>query len=151
MSLASALRSGQARPPARLTWQAVTVLFHSTILSGCRITSWYTSSAGQARTVWGRAGGGLGGASCAQAHPPFPRGGEKPARRPLGLFPESQTEQEAPEHARTPISLTHLQDECLAMKGNLDGVYSIPIFLWAGQKGGWRVGEGMGVWWHRNG
>lgn len=33
-------------------WQAVTVLFHSTILSGCRITSWYTSSAGQGRKVF---------------------------------------------------------------------------------------------------
>lgn len=37
--------------PGPLTWQAVTVLFHSTILSGCRITSWYTSSAGQGRKV----------------------------------------------------------------------------------------------------
>lgn len=40
--------------PGQLTWQAVTVLFHSTIFSGCRITSWYTSSAGQGRKVCGR-------------------------------------------------------------------------------------------------
>lgn len=46
--------------PGWLTWQAVTVLFHSTILSGCRITSWYTSSAGQGRKVC-RRGSGLGG------------------------------------------------------------------------------------------
>lgn len=115
-------------------------MFHSTILSGCRITSWYTSSAGQGRKVWGRGGGGLGGGSCAL-------GGEKPNKGPLGSFLESQTEQEAPGHSRTCTSLTHLQDERLAMKGNLDGVHSIPIFLWEGQKGGhwgWAGGTGMG-------
>ena len=28
------------------------------------------------------------------------------------------------------------------MKGNLDGVHSVPIFLWQGQKGGREVGRG---------
>lgn len=36
----------------------------------------------------------------------------------------------------------HLQDEGLAMKRNLDGVHSVPIFLWQGQKGGREVSKG---------
>lgn len=75
--------------------------------------------------------------------PALALGGEKPNKGPLGSFLESQTEQADPGHSKTGTSLTHLQDERLAMKGNLDGVHSIPIFLWEGQKGGWRVGEGI--------
>lgn len=45
---------------------------------------------------------------------------------------------------RTLASLTHLQDECFAMKGNLDGVHSIPIFLWQGQRVAGRWGKGRG-------
>lgn len=55
-----------------------------------------------------------------------------------------QTEQEAPGPSRTPASLTHLQDECLAVKGNLDGVHGVPIFLWQRQKGDREVGGGQG-------
>lgn len=32
------------------------------------------------------------------------------------------------------------------MKGNLNGVYSVPIFLWEGQKGGREVGRGGRAW-----
>lgn len=32
----------------------------------------------------------------------------------------------------TPPPLTHLQDECLAVKGDLDGVHGVPVFLWQG-------------------
>lgn len=86
---------------ARLTWQAVTVWFHSTILSGCRITSWYTSSAGQGRKAWGRAGTGLGGANCAQAHSPslwverkLPEGPSAPTSSPRW----GRQLQDTPEH-----------------------------------------------------
>lgn len=125
-----------------LTWQAVTVLFHSTILSGCRITSWYTSSAGQGRKVWDRAAegwvvpDGLG-----QTNPSLLVGG---------------THQRAPRHlpgascavwgSRTPAPLTHLQDKRLAVKGNFNGVHGVPIFLWQGQKvAGRRVEAGGGL------
>lgn len=52
---------------------------------------------------------------------------------------QSRRLQDTPE---TPTSLAHLQDECLAVKGNLDGVHSVPIFLWEGRKGSREVGGG---------
>ena len=131
----SSPRGARLGPPAQLTWQAVTVLFHSTILSGCRITSWYTSSAGQGRKVWGRAGRGLDGARCTWAHQPFPVGWEKPA----GGSPHHQAlpgwSPRQSKKLQSTLSITHLQNEGLAVKGNLDGVHSVPIFLWQGQKG----------------
>lgn len=64
--------------PAGLTWQAVTVLFHSTMCSGCRMTSWYTSSAGQGRKAWARWVGLAGPRAQGQLCPP---------RRPVGAPP----------------------------------------------------------------
>lgn len=60
----------------------------------------------------------------------LPAGPSAPTWSPRGSGP-----------ARTPSSLTHLQDERLAMKGNLNGVHSVPVFLWEGQKGGREVGR----------
>lgn len=39
---------------AVVTWQADTVLFHWTIFSGCKMTSWYTSSAGHCIKAWAK-------------------------------------------------------------------------------------------------
>lgn len=41
------------------------------------------------------------------------------------------------------LSITHLQNEGLAVKGNLDGVHSVPIFLRQGQKGSREVSGGQ--------
>lgn len=41
------------------------------------------------------------------------------------------------------LSITHLQNEGLAVKGNLDGVHSVPIFLWQGEKGSGEVSGGQ--------
>jgi hypothetical protein len=46
-----------------------------------------------------------------------------------------------------PPCLTYLQNEGLAMKWNLKGIYSVPILLWQGQKvvGRWLEGIGDGL------
>lgn len=71
-----------------------------------------------------------------------------PARGPLSPYVKSQTGWETPGHSGTPNPLTHLQDERLAMKRNLSGVYSVPIFLWEGQRvaGRWAERGGQGAW-----
>lgn len=87
---APALRGGPAGPLHQLTWQAVTVLFHSTILSGCRITSWYTSSAGQGRKVCAGRPEGWAGPHVPGHSRPSLLVGRNP-REPLGPLPKPQS------------------------------------------------------------
>ena len=72
---------------------------------------------------------------------PFLLGGRNLREGPHTTRPflESQAEQEAPEHSFH----HHLQNEGLAVKGNLDGVHSVPIFLRQGQKGSREVSGGQ--------